>query len=602
MPTSAPTPPNILWIVSEDCPPWFGCYGDELARTPHLDELSSRGVVFEQAFSSFPVCAPSRFGMLTGVSAESHGPAHQMRARAPRPAWLPTYPQTMRELGYYCTNNAKTDYNLDVDPDELWDDCSSTAHWRGRGNGRPFLAVFNFDGTHESSIFGDQPAGADPEAVRVPAFLPDTPEVRHDIAATYAHIAEMDAYVGALLHQLDQDGLADSTIVVQTSDHGGITPRSKRFCWDEGLRVPLIVTAPAGYAHLFPDRGSRVTTPVSTLAIPPTLIELGGGTPPPVMQEPSLVRREFTEDDLAFGARNRMDERPDLIRTVRDHRYRFVRNYLPHRPWGRHQAFAWLAAGYQSWEQAHSEGRLDPAQDRFWGTKPAVELYDLAHDPDEVHDLADHPDLAQVRQRLDAALHRHLIEVNDNGFLPEGSPHEGYENSRVPGAYPLDRVLEIADSAAERDPSRLPELLEALGDEDATVRRWAAMGILALGPATQAVAAPLRRLLDDPDPFVALPALECLAGRGEDAALTRLAELAGPTHPWPVRVEALDALTALGPDRARACRDAVAAAAGDEVTYVRSAGRHLLARIDGTYTPETTVFDLERLRAGTART
>ncbi|MGW4118559.1 sulfatase family protein [Nocardia sp. NPDC004711] len=286
--------PNILWIVSEDCPPRFGCYGDELAQTPNLDRLAREGVVFEHAFSVSPVCAPSRFAMLTGLRPESHAPANHMRARAPMPSWLRTYPEILREQGYYCTNNAKTDYNSDVDPDVIWNESSRTAHWRNRAPGSPFLAVFNFDGTHESSVFRrTEPARVDPEFVRVPAYLPDTPEIRGDIARYYDNIDAMDAFVGDLLAQLDEDGLADTTIVIHTSDHGGVNPRSKRFCYDEGLRVPLIIRAPRAYRGLFPAPGTRVSAAVTTDRIPATVIDLAGAQLPAHMRGNSLARTEF---------------------------------------------------------------------------------------------------------------------------------------------------------------------------------------------------------------------------------------------------------------------------------------------------------------------
>ncbi|WP_406437071.1 sulfatase-like hydrolase/transferase [Streptomyces sp. NBC_01613] len=129
--------PNSLWIVGEDCPPRFGCYGDQLARTPHLDSLAGRGTLFEYAYSSAPVCAPSRFSLITGIPSESHAPANEMRAVAPLPAWMPTYPEILRGVGHYCTNSSKTDYNAAVDEHTVWNECSPSAHWRDRPEGMP---------------------------------------------------------------------------------------------------------------------------------------------------------------------------------------------------------------------------------------------------------------------------------------------------------------------------------------------------------------------------------------------------------------------------------------------------------------------------------
>ncbi|GAA3791931.1 sulfatase-like hydrolase/transferase [Amycolatopsis tucumanensis] len=589
--------PNILWIVGEDCPPRFGCYGDPHARTPHLDALARRGVVFEHAFSAAPVCAPSRFALLTGVAPESNAPANHQRARAEIPGWMRTYPEILRDLGYYCTNNAKTDYNATLDPAAIWHESSPDAHWRNRPAGAPFLAVFNFDGTHESSVFTPETPEVAPTAVRVPAYLPDTPAVRGDLARHYRHIANLDAFVGELLAQLTADGLAGDTIVIHTSDHGGVHPRSKRFLYDEGLHVPLIIAAPDRFAARFPARGTRIEAAVSTIRIPPTLVDLAGGEIPGHMQGLSLAQQAFDPAaGLAFGMRNRMDERPDVIRTVRDARYRYIRNYHPHRPHGRHLGFAWLAAAYQSWEEGHRAGRLDPVQDAFWRPKPGVELYDTVRDPDQVVNLVGDPHHAAVEERLARALRAHLLAVHDNGFLPEGSPVEGYERSREPGRYPLERVLDVADAVTRQDPAELPRFLRALDDPDATVRRWGAIGILALGAAATEQAARLRAVVgNDPDPFVVIPAAESLARfAGDENAVAVLSGLSAAAHPAPVRLEALNALTALPPEHVRPFRDTVAAAADDDHEYVRGAGRYLLFQIEGTYTPQSPVFLWER--------
>ncbi|WP_306322061.1 MULTISPECIES: sulfatase [unclassified Streptomyces] len=599
MSTSA-TRPNILWIVSEDCPPRFGCYGDPHAATPNLDALARRGTLFEHAYSAAPVCAPARFALITGVAPESNAPAHQMRSAGPKPDRLRTYPEILRELGYYCTNNAKTDYNAAIDADAIWHASSPTAHWRDRPDGAPFLAVFNIDGTHESAVFGDHTSAVDPSAVRVPAYLPDTPEIRADLARYYRDIADMDAAVGELLGQLAADGLAGDTIVLHTSDHGGVNPRSKRYCYDEGLHVPLIVAAPERHAHLFPPPGTRIDAAVSTIRIPPTLVDLAGGEVPAYMQGASLARTDFDATrELAFGMRNRMDERYDMIRTVRDARFRYIRNYHPHRPLGQHQGFAWLAAGYRSWETEHLAGRLDDTRSAFWRPKPGVELYDTVADPDQVHNLAGDPAYAEVERRLERALRAHLLAIHDNGFLAEGSPVQGYDASRAEGAYPLARVLEVADRIPLQDPAQLSVFLKALDDVDATVRRWGAIGVLTLGEAgtVGGAAERLGEVVElETDPFVVVPCAEALARyTGESAAVERLARLAEPDRLPPLRIEALNALTALDVADVAAFRDVVAAAADDADEYVRGAGRYLLFSIDGSYRPESVVFQWERM-------
>lgn len=224
------TRPNILWLVSEDNNPYIGAYGDTLAHTPTIDGLSKKGLLFRNVYSNAPVCAPSRFGILTGVYPESCSPANHMRAEAHLPSELRTYPELMREAGYFCTNNNKTDYNCDVDPGKIWDGDGKEAHWRSRENKtQPFMAVFNYQTTHESRIFKPTSGRVTPEMVTLPAFLPDTPGIRQDFASYYNLMETMDGQLAERLAELEADGLADDTIVFYYSDNGGVLGRSKRY-------------------------------------------------------------------------------------------------------------------------------------------------------------------------------------------------------------------------------------------------------------------------------------------------------------------------------------------------------------------------------------
>lgn len=587
--------PNLLWLVSEDCPPRFGCYGDPLARTPNLDALAAESVLFEHAYSPAPVCAPSRFALLTGIPPEAHAPANHMRARATVPGWMTTYPQVLRSLGYYCTNNSKTDYNADVDPEELWDECSDRAHWRNRAEGQPFLAVFNIDGTHESAVFRADPPVLDASMVRVPTYLPDTAEIRDDIARFYEDVERMDAVVGELLAQLADDGLADSTVVVHTSDHGGVNPRSKRHCYEEGLRVPLLLHGPARFAERFLPPGTRVRAAVTTTSIPATLIDLAGGVVPEQMAAPSLANPRPPVGSLAFGARNRMDERYDFVRTVTDGRHRYVRNFMPHRPGGQYNAFAWVAAGYRSWESEHLAGRLTPEQDRFWLPRPSVELYDLEADPDQVVNRAGDPLLAEVEGRLATALREHMIAINDNGFLPEGSPAEGWDASRIPGAYDLVSVLDVSDIVLAQDPGNAPILSRRLDDSDPLLRRWAAMGLLMIAdssvdPDALLAGSVAARLAVDADATVRVVLAEALARLDLDdvAGIDALVQLAGRAHAFGVRLEALNALACLDPRRLES-RVGSLVAEGEDDAYISQAVEYLQLRVSGRYEPSVAV-------------
>src|SRR5258706_3165651 len=274
--------PNILWLVSEDNDIFLGCYGDPLAHTPTLDKLASRGVLYERCFAQ-PVCAPSRFTLITGMYAVSHGPAGHMRAQGKIPSWLKGFPARLREAGYYTSNNAKTDYNSPINIREAWNECDKQAHYRKRADPQqPFFSVFNHEVTHESCLFPERELPLnfppmDPAKVRIPPYQPDTPEMRADWARYYNHIALMDQQVAAKLQDLEKAGLAENTIVFYYSDNGGVLPRSKRFLQASGTHVPLIIYFPPKWQHLAPPPPrSRIQDPVHFVDFAPTVLSLAG--------------------------------------------------------------------------------------------------------------------------------------------------------------------------------------------------------------------------------------------------------------------------------------------------------------------------------------
>lgn len=578
--------PNIVWLVSEDNGPYLGCYGDRVARTPTLDRLAAEGIRYRNAFATSPVCAPSRFAIITGMHAESCGPAEHMRAEGNIPAWLRGFPEFLRESGVYCTNNFKTDYNSPIDPASTWDDSGPLAHWRHRPDGAAFFAVFNFDETHESQTFAPAPGTTPPENVRIPAYSPDTATTRSGKSRHYDQMAVMDTRVAQLLGELEDAGVADDTIVFYYGDHGGPLLRSKRFCFDSGLRVPLIARFPRNWAHLAPaGAGAVVDTPVSLVDLAPTVLALHGIEPPEYLHGSAFAGPTPQARRYAFGGRNRMDERYDMQRTVRDERFRYIRNYMPHLIYGQHLQFMWGQATYREWEQLHLDGKLDEVTGRFWRDKPAEELYDLDADPDEVQNLAGQRHYTGVLNRMRKALDEHMLTVNDNGFIPESSPLEGYDASRA-GDYPLARVLRLARMAIDRDPANLPKLTDALDDGNEIIRYWTALGCVMLGPqAAPAADALAQRLAEDPSVGVRIAAAEALAllDRTDDSVPFLAATLR--EHPdVRVRLQAINALTNIG-DRARPALPEITAAAAASDEYLGNAGRYLVRVLTGTYVP-----------------
>ncbi len=391
--------PNILWLTSEDHGPQLGCYGDANARTPNVDVLAAKGMLFKRAWSVAPVCAPARTAIITGLYTSSSGGQH-MRSMVPLPAEMKMYPQFLREAGYYCTNNAKEDYNVRK-PAGLWDESSARAHWRKHAAGQPFFAIFNSLKSHESQI-RTRPHRqiAEPARMHVPAYHPDTPEVRQDWAQYYDKVSEADADAGKRLTEIEEAGLAEDTIVFYFSDHGSGMPRSKRWPCNSGLHVPLVVYFPQKWEHLAPREyqpGGKSDRLLSFVDLAPTLLSIAGIKPPEWMEGHAFAG-PYQSDPQPYllGERGRMDECMDLVRSVTDGRYVYLRNYFPHVSQGQFVTYQFETPTTRIWRELFDQGKATEAQSIFWRVpKASEELYDLQSDPDEVR-------ISQARQNTAA--------------------------------------------------------------------------------------------------------------------------------------------------------------------------------------------------------
>lgn len=553
--------PNILWLTAEDIGPELGCYGDDYADTPNLDALADRGTIYLHAWSDAPVCAPARTCLISGMYAPSTGSQH-MRSYTRLPEGMQFYPQILREAGYYCTNNSKEDYNL-AKPGKVWDESSGKAHWRNREPDQPFFAVFNFTVTHESRI-RTRPHNwvHDVDKAPVPAYHPNVREVREDWAQYYDNITRMDGMVAERLKELEEAGLADDTIVFFYGDHGSGMPRSKRCPYNSGLQVPLIVYIPPKFRDLAPpdySPGGESERLVGFVDLGPTAISLAGIEPPEYMHgQPFLGKYTAEPPAYRFGFRGRMDERYDLMRTVTDGRYVYIRNYMPHVPMGQHVAYMFITPTTRVWKEMYDRGELTPEQAYFWETPRAPEeLYDLENDPDEVHNLAGDPAYRGVLEGMRRVLRKHILDTRDLGFLPEPEIHSraGDEAPYTYGhsdRYPLERILEAAELASSLDPDAIPQMKQAMGNEDSAVRYWGALGCLMRGESAVAAAHDeLSKSLEDDSAAVRVAAAWTLAEYGSDddreAALGVLAELIPyePNGPF-VSMMALNAADYLG--------------------------------------------------------
>ncbi|MBN1590379.1 MAG: sulfatase-like hydrolase/transferase, partial [Pirellulales bacterium] len=548
----------------EDICPNLGCYGDAYAITPNLDRLAENGIRYTEAVAIAGVCAINRSCLITGMYSSTIG-SQDMRSRIRLPREIPTYSELLRDAGYYCTNNQKTDYNFPV-PRKAWDACSGKAHWRNRKPGQPFFAVFNYLGTHESRIWEENHRKQvaklsadeihDPAGVTVPPFHPDVPEVRRDWANYYDNITSLDHWIADRLAELEKASVADDTIVFFYSDHGAGMPMCKKWVWNGGLRVPLIIRFPEKYRHLAPgEPGTTTDRLVSFVDFPATLLSLAGVDVPDHMQGKAFLGSQIKPPRrYAFAIRDRMAEWYDTVRAVRGKKYQYHRNFMPHLSWAPFTSYTLQLPTAQVWTRLHDEGKLNTVQDRYFYPKPTEELYDLDADPHMIHNLADDARYGDVLRRMRRALHDWQLDTRDLGLLGEYEMHRRAEGStqynvgQNERTYPLRRILPLAEMAGERDVVNLSKLVDSLSDDDPAVRRWAVLGLVMLGEQAQPAKAALVTCLKDESPPVRIAAAEGLYRLGQvDAARDALVEaLADPT-PF-VRLRAMNALYRMGDD------------------------------------------------------
>lgn len=429
--------PNIVWISNEDMGPHLGAYGDAVARTPVLDRLARQSIRYTRAFTTAPVCAPSRAAIITGLFQTAIGAQHMRTTEdlVPElpgpyltvpPFYVKAFPEYLRAAGYYTTNRSKTDYQFGV-PFTIWDELGTAAHWRGRPDpDQPFFSVFNLEVTHESRSFPSSPARegrplvTDPQRIALPPYYPDTRAVREELARMYDNIAEMDGQVGEILQQLDDDGLAESTIVFYWSDHGDGVPRAKRSLYDSGLRVPLMIRWPKTLAPTV-AAGTVRDELVSLIDLAPTVLGFAGATVPTHLQGRALLGPNAAPaPEYVFGARDRMDIEYNMMRSARDTRFLYIRNFEPQLPYAGHIVYRNQGAIMQEWLRLQAERKLSGLPALWMRTeRPAEELYDTETDPHQVRDLAADPVHRATLERMRQAVADWMARTDDQGLINE---------------------------------------------------------------------------------------------------------------------------------------------------------------------------------------
>ena len=526
--------PNILWIVAEDISPFFGCYGNPDADTPHIDKYAESSHVFLNAWSTAPICAPSRSCLATGMYATSLG-TQNLRSEVPKPDFIKPMAQVFRENGYWTALRNKTDYNFSADGlFDYWKD--DTAPWKQTPKGKPFFAFMNLGSTHEGSgNISDRAQPAldrlaknrfhDPAKVHLPSYYPDTPEMRRIWARYHDLISVWDQDVNDVLNELKADGKADDTIVFLMADHGLGLPRYKRWLYSTGMHVPLIIHIPEKFRAFSP--GGKVASKeehiVSYVDLPPTALTLGGIKVPENFQGSSLLtkgNKEPKQREFVFGARDRADDMYDLSRSVCDGRYMYIRHFMPHLP-PIQEGYIFSPTEKESLvelHRVHDAGKDTAISQRLWSPRPFEELYDLKNDPQELKNLADEAKLSSIKNKLAGELRSWIIETRDSAFLTEPEMHRrakaagltAYEMMQDEKLFPIEAILNTAEMASKMH----GDGIEFYTSEDPAIRYWALMaGIMSKSKSDRALAI-YDTCMKDPNPIVRTTAAEALARVG----------------------------------------------------------------------------------------
>ncbi|MBI9070229.1 MAG: sulfatase-like hydrolase/transferase [Melioribacteraceae bacterium] len=552
------TQPNIIFLVSEDNSPFLGCYGDNTAVTPNLDKFAKKSVKFNKAFSNAPVCAPSRSTIITGMFATSMGTQH-MRSENPAPSFVKFFPYYLKKNGYFTSNRVKKDYNT-VDQDSVWD-VTDWWGWKdglaGRKKDQPFFMMYNTWMSHESKIHPNSDnwqyfqgtmqehgvdsltytkwwdeAKHDPELVEIPPYHPKTKEMKKDWAKYYDCMELMDREIGVILKKLEEDNLLENSIVFYFSDHGGVLGRSKRFVFESGLKVPMLLHVPDKYKHLADFKmGSETDRVISFIDLAPTVLSLAGLKLPDYLEGKAFAGKSVQpEKEYAFGFRGRMDERYEMVRTVRDKDFRYIRNFMPHRITGGKVQYLWKAESISSWEEEYKKGNLDKVQSAFWEPKAVEELYDIKNDKHNTVNRAGNSKYKSDLIRLRGVLKEHLISTKDLGIFPETEMIRRYEDKTpyqmIRENFDYKMALETASIATEGDLDNINFLIKRLSDNESVNRYWAATGCAILKEKAVKAKSILLKLLNDESYAVKIAASEALFYLGEkDRSINTLTEI-----------------------------------------------------------------------------
>jgi len=550
--------PNILWILSEDICPDLSCYGTPAVKTPNLDKMAAEGIRFTNAFTTAPVCSASRSAMITGMYQTTIG-AHQHRSQRDdhklggSEDYFPSYylpepikpiTEYLRQAGYYCVNQkaiapgvsgtGKTDFNFLLHQDAFDGD-----DWANRQPGQPFFAQLSIKLTHRGPQWKELaehvPNRVNPQELALPSYIPDHPVARRDWANYLDSIQWMDQWIGVIMKKLEDEGIADNTVVIFIGDHGRCQVRGKQWVYDAGISIPLLVRWPA---KIKPGVCDDL---VSGIDISYTVLKLAGIDPPEHLQGQDFLDEHAPKRQYIYAARDRCDETIETIRCVRTKKYKYIRNYMYFRPY--------MAANHYKdteypirnlFRELHAKGELTPIQERWMApVKPFEELYDVENDPDEVVNLASRPEYANILSKLRTEHFKWMYNTRDLGLIPEpiledlgkqyGSKMAVLQDKKNRKMIP--RIVKVIEEGLQGVAS-LDKLVKSLEDKSDSVRFWAAISIGNLGQKAKVAAPVLQKALKDPSASVRIAAARALAemNHAEEATAVLLTEMQNHNH------------------------------------------------------------------------
>ena len=438
--------PNIIWITIEDQSQYLLPFnGNDDVSLPNLEKIANESIVFNNMYATYPVCAPARSSIITGMYPNSIG-THNMRAMhfdnfynngfkigkrgehekvlevpyysSNLAESIKTFPQILKENGYFTYNDSKGDYNYLVNLDSTWSEYNSKN--KISKSQSPIFAIYNYNVTHESGMWkrDKEELKVNPNDLKIiPPIFPDDSIVRHSLAVNYSNLIEMDRQVGKLIDHLKQEDIYDDSYIFFYSDHGGPFPRHKRAIYETGTKVPFFVKLPTGTKE-------KVDTNqfLSFVDFAPTVLSIAGINIPSFQQgKPFLGKyKDESKREYLFTSSDRFDEHPDRIRAVRGEKYKYIRNYFPENSHALNVAYRRQMVLMRHLNSLHLNGELSKEHD-LWFRVPKLkeELYDLENDPFELNNLSDNTDYKEELNKLSNVLDDWLEEIDDLGRIPE---------------------------------------------------------------------------------------------------------------------------------------------------------------------------------------